>query len=246
MDRYIVSHVCDPSGSREVARPFQYVRLFQELLADGHLYAGMKEVIDLRGYLEDKVAKHVRKTERDPVFRGGPMPSLMVSFIDEPSLDAEKSVFCCFGSELGSAFPAEANGFHVPARLIRNDPGGPAKVRRLLLEGIRILEPFFAAAEDDANCSRMNAYQLIRTYPPRTRPGGRMEPVLVHWLTYLRSDIVEGYGGKEHVLATPAHRTETLGDGLLIELVGEPFDDDRPEHREAQLRAMKHLDMPAL
>lgn len=242
MTRYSICHVCDPTGDLGAERPLRYLQLFQEVLALDQVFHTTRPVRLTRAWLEHEIEQNL---DRHPIWEGSPRPGVVIGIGTRPWAREEMDALVAFGSEPGGVQNVDASSIGLAASIVLRRPGGTEKVRRLLVEGIEILDPFCASVQHADNCERMNEYDLSRAYRPEERPGSRPEPVLVHWQTYLRSDMVEAFGGRDHLLDTPAHAVHELDTGLIIELVTDPFDDDSHAHRETQLRTMKHLGIPS-
>lgn len=106
-------------------------------------------------------------------------------------------------------------------------------------EAIALLIPFDAAVTVQSFArlfhltDRLNKLRSVNSY----------KPVFVHWYQYWNAELIDMIGGIDHVLRTPAYRTERFLDGVLIQLTEKWFDPDDPEHVAIHRQAMIHLGM---
>ncbi len=236
-----IRHVCEAREDLGVDRALAYLLLFQRTLGIDSLFLGHERVSLTKEWLEDRVAAYLDRMEsRSARIR----PGVLVSFGNRPGSTYEFGVFVRFGMRPRPGNAAEPSGISVPASYIRSDPTRMADLDTLLEGGVEILDPFYAAIEDSSNCRRMEAYQLSRSVSPGDRPGGKEEPVLLHWKTYFGGDLIKALGGTAVFERLGVPRIRKLGDGLVLELVEGLFDDEDESHRTRQVEVMDLLGIP--
>ncbi len=103
-------------------------------------------------------------------------------------------------------------------------------------EAIERIAPLEAFVFEQSNMNKLVSRR-------QSAPGGgrRNPPFALHWFHYFCGDYVIAFGGFSHCLRTPAYRVERFSDGVLFQLTTEPFDPERIEHCDIQVRAMEYL-----
>lgn len=102
---------------------------------------------------------------------------------------------------------------------------------------VRAMHPFEAFLAELNNDDAMDAYGR------QQQLGFFSAPAIIRGLHYFDRRLAAPIGGIEHCLKAPANRVEQFLDGVLIQLVDEPFDPWNPEHLRRQQEVMKHLGM---
>ena len=100
------------------------------------------------------------------------------------------------------------------------------------------MRPFEAFLAELNNDDDLDAYG-------RQQQVGYAAPAIIRGLHYFDRQLAAQIGGLAHCLRAPASKVEPFLEGLLIQLVDEPFDPAKSEHLERQQAVMKHLGMTA-
>lgn len=99
---------------------------------------------------------------------------------------------------------------------------------------VEVMRPFEAFLAELNNEDALDAYT-------RQQQVGFKAPAIIRSLHYFDERLASQVGGIDHCLQAPAARIERFLDGVLIELVAEPFDPTNAVHLDTQQRVMKYL-----
>ena len=115
---------------------------------------------------------------------------------------------------------------------------GPRTLEVCCVESIIThLDPFESYISEYSNWKRLNVHN--RECDAR----GFTRPVVIHGIHYFDCKMAEELGGMGHCLNVPAWKVHEIGNGVLIQLVAEPFDSENAEHLAAQHDAMSYFGM---
>jgi hypothetical protein len=103
---------------------------------------------------------------------------------------------------------------------------------------IEIFKPFEAFLADDENEFRLDAYGRQKAVL------GFKTPAIIRGFHYLDEGMARSIGGIDYCLKAPVWRAVRFCEGVLMELVPGPFNDENPKHRRIQEEAMEYFDIP--
>lgn len=104
-----------------------------------------------------------------------------------------------------------------------------------LKTSIGIFKPFEAFLAEDANETRLDAYnrqQIIHKFD---------KPAIIRGFHYLDEFMIRSIGGINYCLKASVWRVERFCEGVLIQLIPGLFDSENPEHLRIQQEAMKYF-----
>jgi hypothetical protein len=106
-----------------------------------------------------------------------------------------------------------------------------------LERSIEIFKPFEAFLAEDANETRLDAFNRQQAIPKFDKPA------IIRGFHYLDKDMARSIGGIKYCLKAPAWQVKRFREGVLIELVPGRFDSSNPEHLEIQEDVMIYFNL---
>jgi len=97
----------------------------------------------------------------------------------------------------------------------------------------------------EAFVSELDNDDDLDAYGHQQQVGFFAAPAIVRGLHYFDRQLPAPIGGLEHCLRAPASKVEPSLNGVLSQLVDDPFDPAKPEHLRRQQEVMKYLGMGA-
>lgn len=154
-------------------------------------------------------------------------------------MDDDRTAGISFNTGLSA--PDTTNSFVLkfplePPLNSQDTPFPPPVVEELFKRCVEIWQPYWGAVADRVNDDRFSGLS------PKPIPGGKL-PVSVRWINFFGGPLAS-FVGHRRFQRLRGGRLEPFGDGMLLVLQDEPFDDGNLEHLQRQQEANRVLGLP--
>ncbi len=223
MSGYIFRQRCRPRGDFRINEILQFLHIVHAAFKCPAVYDGKGRPVDLTASAVEEIVKR----EVDKIF-----PSIGATFdlFTIPPKKRHKNtarIEIHTGTQPGEVF---LDTYHIDVSEGRNVPAF-----EYLKTCIEIFRPFEAFLAEDANETRLDAYNRQQLIPKFDKPA------IIRGFHYLDEFMARSIGGIDYCLNATAWRVERFCEGVLIQLVPGLFDSTNPEHLRIQQEAMKYF-----